>query len=131
MAEFIVSGFPGCIGSSDCTHIDTERCEYSLCNQHIGAKSSHPTRTFSLTANHHCQILHTLSGGPGSWNDQTMVRQDDFVSGIYHGLYLDDVQFELRDYTKSGIIINKKYRGDTLLLTMVTYDGPLLFLHLK
>ena len=116
MAEFIVSGFPGCVGSSDCTHIATERCEYSLRNQHIGAKSSHPTRTFSLTANHRCRILHTSSGGPGSWNDQTMVRQDDFLSGIYHGLYLDDVQFELRDYTKSGTIINKKYRGKYVIV---------------
>ncbi len=25
MAEFIISGFPGCVGSSDCTHIATNR----------------------------------------------------------------------------------------------------------
>ncbi|KAL7425544.1 hypothetical protein ACHAXH_000097, partial [Discostella pseudostelligera] len=78
MAEFVASGFPGCVGSSDCTHISTERCEYTLRNQHIGQKSSGPTRSFSLTANHRRQILHTSSGGPGSWNDQTMVRHDSF-----------------------------------------------------
>lgn len=116
MAEFIASGFPGCVGSSDCTHIATERCEYSLRNMHIGAKSSHPTRSFSLTANHRRRILHTSSGGPGSWNDQTMVRRDDFVSGIYHGLYLEDVEFELRDYTSGGIIVNKKYRGGYVIV---------------
>ena len=116
MAEFTISGFPGCVGSSDCTHIATERCEYSLRNQHIGQKSSHPTRTFSLTANHRRRILHTSSGGPGSWNDQTMVRHDNFVSGIYHGLYLDDIEFDLHDYDKNGIIISRKYKGGYVIV---------------
>ena len=51
IAEFLVSGFPGCVGSSDCTHITTHSCEYAR-NQHIGQKSSSPTRSFSLTVNH-------------------------------------------------------------------------------
>jgi len=101
MAEFIASGFPGCVGSSDCTHISTERCEYALRNQHIGQKSSGPTRSFSLTANHRRQILHTSSGGPGSWNDQTMVCHDSFVSGVCHGQYLNDIEFELHEYDQN------------------------------
>jgi hypothetical protein len=28
MSEYAEAGFPGCVGSSDCTHIITERCEY-------------------------------------------------------------------------------------------------------
>lgn len=116
MAEFDISGFPGCVGSSDCTHIATERCEYSLRNQHIGQKSSHPTRSFSLTANHRRQILHTSSGGPGSWNDQTMVRHDIFVSGIHDGLYLRDVEFELQEYNPEGIIVSRQYKGGYLIV---------------
>jgi hypothetical protein len=27
MAEYAEVGFPGCVGSTDCTHITTERCE--------------------------------------------------------------------------------------------------------
>ena len=34
MREYKVAGFPGCIGSTDCTHITTERCEYRLKNNH-------------------------------------------------------------------------------------------------
>jgi len=30
MAEYKSAGLPGCIGSIDCTHIVTERCEYNL-----------------------------------------------------------------------------------------------------
>ena len=116
MAEFLLFGFPGCVGSSDCTHIATERCEYQLRNQHIGQKSSHLTWSFSLTANHCHEILHTSSGGPGSWNDQTMVRHDDFVSGIYHSLYLDNVQFELEEYNQNRIIVSWQYKGGYVIV---------------
>ena len=47
MAEFAIAGLPGCVGSADCTHITTEKCEYNLKNHHLGAKSSHTTRSFS------------------------------------------------------------------------------------
>jgi hypothetical protein len=30
MREYEVAGFPGCVGSTDCTHVTTERCEYRL-----------------------------------------------------------------------------------------------------
>jgi len=52
MREYKVAGFPGCVGSTDCTHVTTKRCEYRLKNNHLGAKSSHTTRTFNLTCNH-------------------------------------------------------------------------------
>ncbi len=69
MAEYAEVGFPGCVGSTDCTHITTERCEYNLKNNHLGNKSSHTTRTFNLMCNHRRRILHTTRGGPGRWND--------------------------------------------------------------
>jgi hypothetical protein len=73
MKEYSEAGFPGCVGSSDCTHIVTDRCEYNLKNNHLGAKNSLTTRTFNLICNHRRRILHTTHGGPGRWNDQTMV----------------------------------------------------------
>jgi hypothetical protein len=39
MQEYQVAGFPGCVGSTDCTHITTERCEYRFVICHgIGGK---------------------------------------------------------------------------------------------
>jgi hypothetical protein len=78
MAEYMEVGFLGCIGSTNCTHMTMERCEYYLQNNHLGGKISHTTCTFNLTCNHRRQILHTTHGGPGHWNDQTMVRFDTF-----------------------------------------------------
>ncbi len=95
MREFNLAGFPGCVGLCDCTHIVTERCEYNLKNNHLGAKSFLTTRTFNLTCNHHRRILHTTNGGPGRWNDQSMVRLDTFVPGICDGTVLNGVDFEL------------------------------------
>jgi hypothetical protein len=40
MKEYSEAGFPGCVGSSDCTHIVTDKCEYNLKNNHLGAKNS-------------------------------------------------------------------------------------------
>jgi hypothetical protein len=74
MSEFKEAGLPGCIWSTNCTHITTKRWEYNLKNSHLGPKSSHTTWKFNLTCNHHCRILHSTTGGPGRWNDQTMVR---------------------------------------------------------
>jgi hypothetical protein len=102
MRELDLSVFPRCVGSCDCTHIVTERCEYHLKNNHLGAKSSLTTRTFNLTCNHRCRILHTTNGGPGRWNDQSMVRLDKFVSGICDGTVLNDVHFELLAHDKTG-----------------------------
>ena len=74
MYEYSQAGFPGCVGSCDCTHIVTKWCEYNLKNNHLGAKNSLATRTFNLTCNRHRRILHTTNGGPGRWNDQSMAR---------------------------------------------------------
>ncbi len=102
MYKYTQAGFPGCVGSSDRTHIVTDRCQYNLKNNHIGAKSSQTTQTFNLTCNHWRQILHTTNGGPGQWNDQSMVRLDNFVSGIRDGNILDNVTFELFAHDKDG-----------------------------
>ena len=111
MREYEVAGFPGCVGSTDCTHVTTERCEYWLKNNHLGAKSSHTTRMFNLTCNHRRRIIHSTHGGPGRWNDQTMVRLDQFISGVRDGYLLQDNDFELLDYDLLGNVISVKYKG--------------------
>ena len=112
MAEFSSAGLPGCIGSIDCPHIVTERCEYNLKNNHLGFKSANTTRTFNLTCNHRRRILHSTGGGPGRWNDQTMVRLDKFISGIRDGMMFADNKFELDSTDKeSGAIVRTTYSG--------------------
>ncbi|KAL7551041.1 hypothetical protein ACHAWF_014245 [Thalassiosira exigua] len=116
MAEFEEAGLPGGCGSSDCSNVISEGCEYNLKNNHLGPKSSHTARTFSLTSNHRKRILHTTKGGPARWNDQTMVRFDQFISGIWDGAVLQDVEFELFEKDASGNIITVKYTGGYVIV---------------
>ncbi len=38
MRKFDLSGFPGCVGLCDCSHIVSEHCEYNLKKQSFGCK---------------------------------------------------------------------------------------------
>ena len=103
MREFEESGFPGCVGSSDATHITTDRCEYNLKNNHLGPKSSLTARSYNICVNHRRRILHSTPGGPARWNDQTMVRFDHFITQIRSdGLNLQENTFELLARGKGG-----------------------------
>jgi hypothetical protein len=111
MVEYADSGLPGCIRSSDCTHIVTERCEYNLKNRHLGRKSSNTTCTFNLTCNHRRRILHRTNGSPGHWNNQTMVRLDNFILGVRDGLILSNNEFNLESYDGDENIVQTTHTG--------------------
>jgi hypothetical protein len=112
MREFDEAGFPGCVGSSDATHITTDRCEYNLKNNHLGPKSSLTARSYNICVNHRRRILHSTPGGPARWNDQTMVRFDRFITQIRSdGLNLQDNTFELLARGKGGEVIAVTYKG--------------------
>ena len=111
LSEYAEAGFPGCVGSSDCTHIITERCEYNLKNNHLGGKSGQTARTYNLTCNHRRRILHTTRGGPARWNDMTMVRFDSFLTSVRAGSILTDNEFELLSYDKEGNVVSVRYNG--------------------
>jgi hypothetical protein len=96
MAEFTEAGFPGCIGSTDATHIVMEKCSYRIRNNHLGGKSSLTTRAFQLTVNHRRQILASTVGLPGRWNDKSVVRFDGFVTAIRRGELYGDVKYTVK-----------------------------------
>ncbi len=116
MNKYTQAGFSGCVGSSNCTHIVMGRCQYNLKNYHIGAKSLQTTWTFNLTCNHWRRILHMTNGGPGRWNDQSMVRLDTFVSEIRDGTVLDDINFELLARDKVGKVKKLHFSGAYLIV---------------
>lgn len=90
-----IAGFPGCIGSTDATHIILERVAYIDRQDHLGFKSKQTTRTYNMTVNHKRQILHCTTGHPGRWNDKTLIRFDDFVDELRNGTTTDKMTFEL------------------------------------
>ena len=90
-----IAGFPGCIGSTDATHIPLEKVSFTIRQGHLGYKMSATTRTYNLTVNHKRQILHSTTGHPGRWNDKTVVRHDDFMDQLRRGSFDDMMRFVL------------------------------------
>ena len=115
MHEFAIAGLPGAMGSTDATHILLWNCEYNLRNNHLGGKKKNTSRSYNMTVNHRRRILHTTRGGPGRWNDQTMVMFDEFVRGMYDGDHPYDVEFELLE-RQNGKIISVPYRGGYVIV---------------
>ena len=112
MREFEEAGFPGCVGSSDATHITADRCEYNLKNNHLGPMSSLTARSYNICVNHCRWILHSAPGGPVCWNDQMMVRFNHFITKIRSdGLNLQDNTFELLACGKGGEVIAVTYKS--------------------
>ena len=115
-AEYRSAGFPGCIGSTDATHIPLEKVSFGLRQAHLGYKMSGTTRTYNLTVNHRRKILHSTTGHPGRWNDKTLVRFDGFMRQIREGQFNSTMSFVLsdehgRDVTLKGayVIVDNGY----------------------
>jgi hypothetical protein len=97
--EYREAGFPGCVGSTDATHIPLERVSYAIRQGHLGYKMSSTSRTYNLTVNHRRQILHSTTGHPGRWNDKTLIRFDSFMSDLHNGELNSEMTFELRKHS--------------------------------
>ncbi len=95
-----IAGFPGCIGSTDATHIALEKISFKIRQSHLGFKTAATTRTYNLTVNHKRQILHTTTGHPGRWNNKTLARFDHFLDELRKGGFDEQITFDLLD--KSG-----------------------------
>ena len=104
-SEYAVAGFPGCIGSTDATHIPLDKVTASFRQSHLGYKlgSDSTTRTYNLTVNHRRQILHTTTGHPGRWNDRTLVRFDTFMADLRDGAFDDVMDFTLQRKKNSNM----------------------------
>ena len=87
-------GFPGAIGSVDCTHVYWGRCPALFSNTYSG-KEKKPTVAYEVTVNHSGRVLYISTGHPGSRNDKTIVKTDKLVMDLKDKKILQDVEFKL------------------------------------
>ena len=105
-------GFPGCVSSTDATHIALDNCAHHLRHIHKGFKLSLSSRTYNISVNHPRQILHLTSGHPRSWNNMMLQRFDEVMNYIHAGKSLPKMFFfNLDDITVDGEIVAVKYLG--------------------
>jgi hypothetical protein len=87
-------GLPGCVGSTDCTHLKWDRCPISLYNLCKG-KEGFPTLSYSVTVDHNRRILGMTAGFWGSLNDKTIVRHDSYVMDIKNEVVYRNVEYPM------------------------------------
>jgi hypothetical protein len=117
MLEMEKAGLPGCLGSTDATHVVVEKCSARIRNAHLGPKLPGTARTYNATVNHRRRILHTTSGHPCWWNDKTLILFDTFARGIFEGnTTLNGIKFELFEKDQNGNVLTIKYSGPYLIV---------------
>ena len=87
-------GLPGCIGSTDCVHLQWDRCPLSLTNLCKG-KEGYPTLSYSCTVDHHRKILGVTRSNWGTRNDKTIVRVDTYITDVHTGKVNSDIEYEV------------------------------------
>lgn len=93
-------GFPGAVGSVDCTHVLWGRCPAQHHSAYSG-KEKKPTVAYEVTVDHTRKILYVSIGHPGSRNDKTIVNTDEFVQKLKNKEILQDVEFELSNVSSN------------------------------
>ena len=106
-----MAGFPGCVGSTNDTHVILESCPFCLRQLHLAYKLLHTAHAYNMAVNHRKWILSLTKGHPPRFNDKTLVLYDDFVQPIYTNLYGDKLSFFLKDVDANEEVIEVKYRG--------------------
>ena len=88
-------GFPGCVGSIDCTHIKWAACNTDNKWKATG-KEGFPTLSFEAIVSHDRRCLHISVAFLESYNDITISKNDECVRKIVAGS-LADVEYILYD----------------------------------
>lgn len=112
--EYKMAGFPGFVGSMDCTHTRLDRCDSDFSNLSKG-KEKIPTRAFEIVVDHKRRILYVSRGFLGSTNDKTIVKFNSFVrmlrtNPLYkdfkYNMYVDGV---LKEYQGARLLVDNGY----------------------
>ena len=109
--EYRRLGFPGCVGSCDCVHIPWDKAPASDIAWYRG-KEKYPTLAYQVTVDHKGLAMSVTNGFPGTVNDKTIARYDDFLQSIHaRGRYADQ-EYDL--YTGDGL--QRRHKGLWLMV---------------
>ena len=102
-ALYAASGFPGCIGSTDCVHIRWEMCPSIWKTAYKNGKNSYASIAYEMTVTHSKKFQSTTIGHYGTTSDRTIVKFDGFVRQIRTEKKYIDAEFELQVGPKEWI----------------------------
>lgn len=94
LEEYADVGFPGCIGSADCTHVRWMSAPNSARHSYKG-KEGYTTVAFEAVCDHNLRCLGCTGAYPGAMNDKTIVRFDKYIQRVRDDC--KDVEYKLLD----------------------------------
>lgn len=93
---YSASGFPGCVGSTDCVHIRWEMCPSVWSSAFRNGKHSYASIAYEMTVSHSKKFQSTTTGHYGTTSDKTIVKFDGFVSKVRYDKRYTDAEFKLQ-----------------------------------
>ena len=81
MNSYTELGFPGTVCSVDATHVELHACADSSQVKTRG-RSGRATMVFEICVSFDRRILHSTTGFPGTVNDKTIAKNDEFLKGL-------------------------------------------------
>ena len=79
---FESAGLNGCIGSSDGTHAGMQKYPNWAAQNDKGFKLSISSRNYNTAVSHPHQVLGTILGHPGAFNDKTLVLLSELLRDL-------------------------------------------------
>ncbi|XP_021975279.1 protein ALP1-like [Helianthus annuus] len=104
-----IHGFPGMLGSLDCTHWDWASCPTAWKGQHHRGDHDGPTLILQAVASQDLWIWHAYFGMAGANNDIAVLMSsnlfDDVIDGVAPNtsFYANDVEYKYGYYLTGGI----------------------------
>lgn len=90
-------GFPGMLGSLDCTHWQWKNCPMAWAGQYKG-KEKKPSIILEVIASYDLWIWHAFFGMPGSNNDINVLDRSPLFSDLYNGT-LPEITYVINNHT--------------------------------
>ena len=93
---YCASGFPGCVGSTDCVHIRWEMCPSVWRTAFKNGKHTYCSIAYEMTVDHSKRFMATTIGHYGTTSDKTIIKFDGFVQKVKTDDFYVNAEFKLQ-----------------------------------
>jgi Plant transposon protein len=109
---YAASGFPGCVGSTDCVHIRWDMCPSQWLSVFRNGKHNYASIAYEMTVDHTKRFQSTTIGHYGTTSDKTIVKFDGFVNDVKFKDFYTEAEFKIQVGDKKWAVEKGCYCSD-------------------
>ena len=102
-------GWPGLLGSLDCSHWDWTRCPKSLQGEFKKGNHKHPSIVYECVCDSDLKILHSSFAAPGSNNDLNVLDCSEFMYDLVSGNTMAPFMIDSVHYSQPYVLVDGIY----------------------